>query len=255
MVKRVLASLSAALAGLFPAARAQAAPGDPPAYFAAFDKAFAAGFSVVTRTEFQGKTITETVPFKVIEAGTLKLPSGRISAADPFIALSDAKPFAQTVPSGAFPVRLAVAHFPAGGLRIAFARVDFSGAEVVRWSLAVPGGQDIATLKDDEIFGYGVDAGTGAFFDPAASGAAARLLAANPDAWKDWQTEGEANGPKVVGPYVFLLDLPLDDANAIMFSSGWGDGFYASWFGYDADGNVAALVTDFLTIEWDQAAW
>jgi hypothetical protein len=31
--------------------------------------------------------------------------------------------------------------------------------------------------------------------------------------------------------------------------------FYASWFGYDADGNVAALVTDFQTIEWTTARW
>ncbi len=40
----------------------------------------------------------------------------------------------------------------------------------------------------------------------------------------------------MIGPYSFLLDLPLGEANAIMFHSGWGDGFYASWFGYDADG-------------------
>lgn len=59
----------------------------------------------------------------------------------------------------------------------------------------------------------------------------------------------------MIGPYSFLLDLPLGEANAIMFHSGWGDGFYASWFGYDADGNVAALVTDLATIDWATADW
>lgn len=255
MPKRIVAALGAALAGFFPAARAVASPGDPPAYHTAFDKAFAPGFTVTTRTELDGETVVETVPFKVVEAGTLKLPSGRVSAADPFIALSDAKPFAQPIPSGTFRVRLAVGDFPSGGTRVAFARVDFSGAPVVRWSMAVVEGQDIATLKDDEIFGYGVDAGTGAFFDPLASEAAARLLDANPDAWEDWQTQGEANGPKMIGPYSFLLDLDFGEANAVMFHSGWGDGFYASWFGFDADGNVAALVTDFATIDWDTADW
>jgi hypothetical protein len=59
----------------------------------------------------------------------------------------------------------------------------------------------------------------------------------------------------VIGPYSFLLNLPLGDVNAVMFHSGWGDGFYASWFGYDANGDVAALVTDFATIDWSTAKW
>jgi hypothetical protein len=250
ILRLLLASL-----GLVTATRAAAGPGGPPAYAAAFDKAFAPGFSVETRDEYQGEVRIETVPFRVVAAGTLKLPSGRICAADPFIAITDTKPFMQATPAGAFPVRLAVADFPSGGLRVAFARVHFSDAPVVRWSMAVIEGQDLGTLKEGHIFGYGVDAGTGSFFDPAAGKAAAALLDADENAWEAWQTEGEANGPKVVGPYFFLLDVPLGSANAIMFGSGWGDGFYASWFGYDAKGNVVALVTDFATINWDTARW
>ncbi|WP_072391563.1 DUF4241 domain-containing protein [Hyphomicrobium sp. CS1GBMeth3] len=241
--------------GLITSTRALAGPGDPPAYAAAFDKAFEPGFAVTTRDAYKGETRVETVPFKIVEAGSVKLPSGAICAADPFIALTDAKPFAQRTPTGTFPVRLAVADFPSGGVRVAFARVDFTSRPIARWSMAVVEGQDIATLKPNEMFGYGVDAGTGSFFDPVAGKEAAKLLDANPDAWEDWQTEGEANGPKLIGPYSFLLDLKLGDANAIMFHSGWGDGFYASWFGYDADGNVAALVTDFQTINWETATW
>ncbi|MCC7253775.1 DUF4241 domain-containing protein [Hyphomicrobium sp.] len=254
MLRRALSALAAAL-GLLSSSRALAGPGDPPAYAAAFEKAFLPGFTVTTRDELQGETRVETVRFRVVEAGEVKLPSGRICAADPFIALTDAKPFTQRTPSGTFPVRLAVADFPSGGLRVAFARVDFKQASIKRWSMAVVEGQDVASLKEDEIFGYGVDAGTGSFFDPQAGKVAARLLESNPDAWEAWQTEGESNGPKVVGPYFFLLNVALGEANAIMFGSGWGDGFYASWFGYDAEGNVAALVTDFSTIDWNTATW
>jgi hypothetical protein len=230
-------------------------PGRSPSYAAAFDKAFLPGFTVETRDTYKGETRVEKVPFKVVEVGILKLPSGQICAADPFIALSDAKPFTQPVPAGDFPVRLAVGEFPSGGSRVTFARVDFKTAPIARWSMAVLDGQDVTTLKRGHIFGYGVDAGTGSFFDPVAGKAAAELLKADEDAWEAWQTEGEANGPKMIGPYSFLLNLKLGDANAIMFHSGWGDGFYASWFGYDAKGNVAALVTDFATIEWDEAKW
>lgn len=254
MLRKAISAIAAAL-GLLSPVRATAAPGEAPPYAAAFDKAFEPGFLVETRDEYQGETRVERVPFKVVEAGSLKLPSGRICAADPFVSLADAKPFKQTTPAGVFPVRLAVGDFPSGGVRVAFARVDFKGARVVHWSMAVIEGQDVATLKKDEIFGYGVDAGTGSFFDPVAGRAAADLLKAEENAWEAWQTEGEANGPKVIGPYSFLLNLPLGEANAIMFHSGWGDGFYASWFGYDAEGNVAALVTDFATIDWATAQW
>lgn len=250
LLRFLLASL-----GLLTSTRVLAGPGDPPAYVAVFDRAFAPGFSVETHDSYKGQTRVETVPFRVADAGTLTVPSGRVCAADPFVALADARPFTQAVPTGAFPVRLAVGNFPSGGVRVAFARVFFTDAPVVRWAMAVVEGQDIATLKADEIFGYGVDAGTGSFFDPVAGRAAAELLEADEDAWEAWQTEGEANGPKVIGPYSFLLDLPLGEANAVMFHSGWGDGFYASWFGYDADGNVAALVTDFATIDWTTAKW
>ena len=115
--------------------------------------------------------------------------------------------------------------------------------------------QDLATLKESETFGYGVDAGTGSFYDPIVNAAVLALYEKNPDAWQDWQNEGEANGPKVIGPYSFVLMLPMGEANVAMFHSGWGDGFYTSWFGFDGQGNVAALLTDFNTIDWPSSKW
>ena len=35
------------------------------------------------------------------------------------------------------------------------------------------------------------------------------------------------------------------EANLIAFSSGWGDGGYASFWGYDEKDNITSLVTDF----------
>lgn len=251
---RILRFLLASL-GLIAATRTGAAPGDPPPYVAAFDRAFTPGFSVETRDDDSEETRTLRVAFKTVAAGTLTIVSGRICAADPFISLSERPAFTEPVPNGAFPVRLAVADFPAGGLRVAFARVDFAPRAAVRWSMAVIAGQDLASLTKDEMFGYGVDAGTGAFFDPAAGEAARAMLDADPDAWERWQQDGESHGPRAIGPHQFLLDLPLGRANAIMFGSGWGDGFYASWFGHDADGRVVTLVTDFQTIDWATAKW
>jgi len=36
-----------------------------------------------------------------------------------------------------------------------------------------------------------------------------------------------------------------DEGNCVAFSSGWGDGVYASYFGYSTAHDVVCLVTDF----------
>lgn len=246
------------LIGLF-SAPALAAPGDPPVYAEVFERSFAPGFVVETTASLaDGTSRVETVPFKTIGIGTLIIKSGRVCAADPFVFLTNTKPYMQAVPNGQFPVSLAVGFHPAGDVkdnRVAFARIDFSSAPVVRWSQALIEGQNLSDLKMGENFGYGVDAGTGSFFDPAASAAAETLLENDENAWEAWQRDGEANGPKVIGPYSFVLMLPLGDVNAAMFHSGWGDGFYTSWFGFNAEGEVAALLTDFNTIDWSKSKW
>jgi hypothetical protein len=255
----LLALLLASLLALLLPVPALAAPGDPPAYAEIFDKAFEPGFKAETEEDLgDGTTEPRVTAFRVIGIGKVIITSGRIAAADPFVGLQTAKPFTQAVPTGAFPVRLAVGDHPAGETkdnRVSLARVDFTDRPTVRWSMAITREHDLATLKDGEIFGYGVDAGTGSFFDPAVQPAIDAIYAKNPEAYNDWQNEGEANGPKIIGQYSFVLMLPAGDANVAMFHSGWGDGFYASWFGYDADGNVTALVTDFNTIDWAKARW
>ena len=236
-----------------------AAPGDPPGHAEVFEKAFGPGFSVMTPSGLGADgSALHAVTFRSVSIGNLTIKSGRICAVDPFVSLGKVRPFTQDVPNGEFPVRLAVGDHPAGPVkdsRVAFARVDFSGRPVTRWRMAVTAGQNVSTLKPDEIFGYGVDAGTGSFYDPAADATVEALYAKNPDVWQEWQTAGEANGPRIVGPYSFVLMLPMGDVNVAMFHSGWGDGFYASWFGFDADGNVAALLTDFQTIDWSKSKW
>jgi Protein of unknown function (DUF4241) len=229
------------------ASTAVADPLSPPAYVKAFDLAFRPGFT------WPGDDKVP-VPFEVIEGGQLSITSGVIKAADPFLLTEDAG-FQQKVPLGQFPVRFAHArvHGKAGG-RIAFARVDFSQAPVVRWQMATTPGQDPATLQKDYIFGYPVDAGTGSFMDQAA---ARSLLAKLKDSdaaqavTDQWISAGEASG-KSKG-LSFYLNVDAAPGNLIMFTSGWGDGFYASYFGYAADGSVATLLTDFQVMDWSLA--
>ena len=99
-------------------------------------------------------------------------------------------------------------------------------------------GEDPHSLQPGEVFGYGVDAGTGCFVDaPAAesledSEIHDRLTADIERTYR--HTWSWAN--------VRVLD---DGANVVAFSSGGGDGFYTSWWGLDATGEPLCLVTDF----------
>lgn len=108
--------------------------------------------------------------------------------------------------------------------------------------------------RKEELFSYGVDSGTGSFMDLDVARALARL---------DWEEPGghdrfEEFCDKVLaemGKNSFgkhgtagWADVRVDErsgANVITFSSGWGDGGYASFWGYDAEGKLTALVTDF----------
>lgn len=241
MLRRVC-KLFSLCAMLLPMRAAPAlAGGDVPAYARAFEFAFQPGW--------HAKVGDQDVRFSVFDGGRLRLTSGRIVACDPLVNMGRPA-FTVEVPNGAFPVRLALA---AGGVddgRVAFARVDFSSEPAVRWELALVPGQDAATLKADEHFGYPVDAGTGSFVDPATAAIADKKMRADEDLAQRWITEGEHRKPPM-----FFLDVDMGPGNIIMFHSGWGDGVYASWFGYDAQGHVAALVTDFLVIDWSMATW
>jgi hypothetical protein len=37
----------------------------------------------------------------------------------------------------------------------------------------------------------------------------------------------------------------------VVWSSGWGDGCYPTWIGYDADGAVACFIADMLLFSTD----
>jgi hypothetical protein len=227
------------------------ATGGVPDYADAFSRAFDASYRLTIDEALDDKPPRlHPTSFRTLELGTLKIVSGRIAACDPFVSLDARQPFTEPVPNGVFPVRLAIAEGGINDGRIAFARVDFSSEPAVKWKMAVMEGQDPATLKADEIFGYPVDAGTGAFYDPKAAEFLNAQLKSNPDAWEDWQTKGEANGKDAKLKPNFFLMLPAGDTNIAMFASGWGDGFYASYFGFDKNGRVVALVTDFAIIDW-----
>ena len=211
-----------------------------------FDRAFTEGERY--QDQYEGTSAEMVVERRVI--GELLVPTGEIVACDPLTFFPEIEGFAVRAPTGRYPVVLSIAHIKYDNKddeedqRVACAMLQISPARPQRWDLAIAAGQDVGTLGEDEFFGYGVDSGTGCFMDKAAVAALDRKHHEEPEYWQ-----------KLIGAldetYVHTRswgDITLDPEtklNLIMFSSGWGDGAYPSFWGYDDNGNVACLVTDF----------
>jgi hypothetical protein len=175
----------------------------------------------------------------------LVLTSGEVVVSDGIILL-DATGLSRRVAPGRYPVVLSIARFPNTDQRVVCAKLELAPARAVRWEMATSANQDLASLKDDELFGYPVDSGTGCFMDADA----ARILDASRARWEEYfEAIMDAIERKV--NYVDTWDwhdVTIDaatGANVVIFSSGFGDGYYASYWGFDAEDKVVALVTDF----------
>jgi hypothetical protein len=162
----------------------------------------------------------------------------------------------KTVKPGRYPVIVAVADFqPIGDTRFACAMLRISNLPTVKWEVALINEPDPDQTHDRTH--YGVDAGTGCFMDLDAAEPLANLVSL--EIMYPEKDEFELFCDRVIaemeknsfGKYPLTAgwaNMKVSDdieANMIAFSSGWGDGGYASFWGYDALGNLTTLVTDF----------
>jgi hypothetical protein len=167
--------------------------------------------------------------------GELKVPTGWIVASDPLTTdfQLEGGAFSRQTPTGVFPVEVALAHFQPDSQEVVCARVRFGPADAraVRWEVAFCPGEP----PGSGLPGYGVDTGTGCFFDEAAC---AVVDEATTEAWL------AALRKNTRGGWTWHI-AEVGKANVIMFTSGGGDGIYTSYWGLDAEDRIVELVTDF----------
>jgi hypothetical protein len=177
---------------------------------------------------------------EVVPAGVLRLPTGRLVAADPGWLPSwrqdHIAPFTATVPPGTYPLTLALLRFPQD-LRVAAARVTIIDEPVTAWDMALRAGQDPATLRAGHFFDVGVDDATMVLFDAVALAAMGRLASADPTAFDIQRADRPVERAEVI-----------PGSNAIAFSTGWGDGGYPVWIGRINSGAVSCFIVDMLML-------
>jgi hypothetical protein len=187
-----------------------------------------------------------TLRFEVRTLGELVLPTGAIVACDPEIP-EEYPAFARRVAPGRYPLLVSVAHF-ANDQRVADALLRFSDAPPLRWENAAPPPSTVSHMKPGEEYGYGVDTATGAFLDAAVLKRIQEISNAGEAAWDAFVEQLGGNYLDTWSWGNATLDAETG-ANIIGFSSGYGDGFYLSYFGLNAAGNAVCLVTDFNVVD------
>lgn len=197
-----------------------------------------------------------------LDIGELNLPSGEILACDPLVDLEYAKTFIQRVPTGKYPVKIAVVPSKEYGDRYACVKVEFSKNKPVIYELAITGAEeDMDEAKEDEFYDFGVDAGMGCVVDKKTQEEYTKY-------WKKLEEEEEADNPfddifddllienakkypkyqREYGDWVNFT-IPNTELNIPIFASGWGDGYYPCYFGYDKDGELCGFYIHFIDIE------
>lgn len=193
----------------------------------------------------------EPVTVRTVEIGDLKLPSGRVVAMDPF---SDPRrePFTARVAPGRYPVVLSLVQ-PEGWPApvIAAATLRFSQKAPVAWHLALTPGQDPGALEESEFYGFPVDAGTACFASPEAARVQARRMTVlgMPNLPHIMRLSREMEAHAEDGMWAMAELDRRRGLNAAFFTAGYGDGAYGAYWGYDAQGEAAALVIDFGVVD------
>ena len=214
------------------------------------------------------------------QIGYVDFPSGKVVACDPHVVHKQDRPFSKDITPGPHLVYICVARITPSKSQAKgeLSEVDLLANELAEMILESKGvdqskseesrdviaaailkiGEDKpvswvpASIKEknagdqdqEKLYRYMVDSGTGSFMDPVTK---TKLL----DLYKE-----DANYHNILNELMeenyssnFSWSIPvLDNDNGLnfaMFTSGEGDGDYASYWGYDKNNKLACLITDF----------
>jgi len=180
-----------------------------------------------------------------IEAGKLKLTTGKIVATDPILMYDD-ESYSVSVKPGTYPVNIYTGKTEKRKNQNVLAELKFNDNIPVKWELALYKGENSNQFGHDEFMGYEVENGLGCFMDQRVM----EML----DVMDDEELENYEKNvkTKVRQSDISCADILIDEKtnlNIIVFASGWNEGVFPTYYGFDKQNNLARLVTDFMVIE------
>lgn len=200
----------------------------------------------------------------VMDIGPVSIPTGDILVRDPLCYLEDRReePYFQKVPVGTFRTEVCVVKPCTGDCaRYAAVRVRFSETPAVEFEEALVGTENLEGLDEGEYFGFNVDAGLGCICDKAVQeafcGFAERwyLEHFEGNLYDDYfaalfaQSYRERPMYQREGGDWLNWQVPGTEYHLPFFQSGFGDGVYPVYFGYDQEGRICQLVVQMIDLQ------
>lgn len=194
-----------------------------------------------------------------LTVGQVDITSGKVVVADPLCYMYGehiiAPVLKRGIPNGTYPAEVALFRNELAGIRMCTARLKIKDTQAVRYELAESEEETAAAkLKDGVMHGFPVDAGMMCFIDAKAAENFNSFL----DNWHKLNkgknhyddyfaaffAESYKNLPQFQREGGDFIGWTNPDTNEqmIMIASGFGDGFYRSFWGFDEAGGICELI-------------
>ena len=193
-----------------------------------------------------------------LTVGNVDCPTGKIVVSDPLAYLGTGKfspQMALLVKPGVYPAEVSIVRNHHIGIRMCTARLKITGETAVRYELAEPTRQTASAVSEDgPLTGFAVDAGMVCFCDAEVAEEYRQFLARfheeNPDAnhYDDYfagffqESYDKLPAYQREGGDFIEWTNPDTGNRLVMIASGFGDGFYQCYWGYDDRSEVCELI-------------
>ncbi len=199
--------------------------------------------------------------YPLVKAGEVTVTSGRLEIGDPLCYMNSeySCTLEKLVEPGRYPVYLSVMDHAVFGPKFLTAKLEISSKMPVRYELAMPQGYSIEDKDKPGVMAlFGVDAGLACICDKEVSAAFDAFLKEwdekNPgknrynDYFEELMRDYAVKHPEYQHPDgdYFDFKVPGTEGNLVMFTSGFGDGAYSCYWGYDEAGEIVCLVIPFI---------
>lgn len=211
-------------------------------------------------------SMTEFEDFEIltVKIGVVSIVSGKITVSDPLVYL-DKKllPYREKLPKGEYDVTALIAKRN-DDIFITAVKVEFTKEPAASFYLATNGTEtwaEIYEIEDNDIFGFPVDSGLAAIIDDKVKKEFLKFC----DKWyKENNNYNIYEGlfkPLFEKSYIDFPDnqrtcgdfidfvIPGSEYHVPIFTSGFGDGYYHTYFGYDEKGKLCSMVVEFITFD------
>lgn len=192
-----------------------------------------------------------------LKVGEIDCPTGYIVVADPLAYLPGSRfspVLAESIPAGRYPVEVSICRQNDIGIRMCTAKLKITDAKAVKYKKAASADGTGIKCKDGVMEGFPVDAGMMTFCDVKVAEEYRAFLdkwyKANPNNnhYDDYFAAFFAESYKALPAYqreggdFIEWENPDTGNKMVMIASGFGDGFYNSYYGYDANGQLCQII-------------